>query len=220
MRVMDASEVTIPAQMELPEVVARAVVGVVHPVPAYRYGLTSGLSEVGFVVRSAASIAELDEGWDACLLMIGSARECEALTSLHHSGAIVALLADPAPAHYQMALRCGASGAVAQSAPIHEIVRVLDASLGGMALLPVELVRALTGGPVPTPEALQLSGPLVGWLRALSQGMSIAAIARTAGYSERQMYRQMQRLYRRIGARNRREAIAIATRWGLDLAEA
>ncbi|GEM_PF-6408121 len=215
MRVVDA----IPAQLEFPAL-ARALVMVVHGVPAYRYGLTAGLHEAGFAVREAPAITEVDDEWDACLLMVGSARECEALTSLHRRGAIVALLADPTPANYQMVLRCGAVGAIAQSAPIHEIVRVLDAALHGMALLPVELVRSLTGGPVPTPEVLELSGQLVGWLRALSQGSSIASIAQTAGYSERQMYRQMQRLYRRIGARNRREAIAIATRWGLDMAEA
>lgn len=212
---IDVCERRFSTRPEYPAV-TETVVMVVHEVPAYRQGLRSGLSDVGFAVREAPSAALVGDGWNACLLTVGSVRDCDALAELRHRGPVVALLADPTPVNYQLALRYGAAGAVAQSAALHEIGRALCAALDGMALLPVAVARALTAGAAPTPDALQLSGQLTEWLRALSQGLSIAAIAQIAGYSERQMYRRIQQLYRCIGARDRREAILIAARWGLD----
>jgi len=194
----------------------RGVVLVVHEAPAYRFGVASGLVRAGFAVREAACYANATDRWDICLLTVGSADEHETLAAARTSGApTVALLPAPRPGDYQMALRFGAAGAVAQDAAVQEIIDVIDAALRGAVLLPLEVARALADGSVPIPETIELDDQVADWLRALSQGVPISTIARTAGYSERQMYRQMQQLYRRIGARNRGEAISMAAKWGI-----
>lgn len=53
------------------------------------------------------------------------------------------------------------------------------------------------------------------WLRELAQGSTVTALARTAGYSEREMYRLLAKLYTRLAATGRTEALLAAERWGL-----
>jgi DNA-binding NarL/FixJ family response regulator len=52
------------------------------------------------------------------------------------------------------------------------------------------------------------------WLRHLASGMTVAELARVAGYSERAMFRLLQSLYRQLGARTRIEAIVRAQEQG------
>ena len=52
-----------------------------------------------------------------------------------------------------------------------------------------------------------IDGRQAEWLRSLSQGMTVDELADRAGYSERAMYRQLRRLYERLGAANRTEAL-------------
>jgi DNA-binding NarL/FixJ family response regulator len=46
------------------------------------------------------------------------------------------------------------------------------------------------------------------WFRRLNEGITVAELARLAGYSERSMFRLLAALYDRIGVRSRREAIS------------
>ena len=55
----------------------------------------------------------------------------------------------------------------------------------------------------------------VHWLQMLANGATVADVARDASYSEREMFRLLNRLYRAMGARNRVEAIVMAARAGL-----
>jgi DNA-binding NarL/FixJ family response regulator len=197
----------------------RTAVVVLHDAPAYRYGLASGLSQAGFAVREASEVAMVTGDWDACLMKFTSTQGAEALSSLRDRGPVVALLTEPTPANYQLALRCGAAGVASQTDSVPDIIRVLRAALAGKALLPVDVARALAVGGIVTPEASHLSDQAVEWLRSLSRGASVSAIAQDAGYSDRQMYRLLQQLYRSIGAHNREEAIVIATRLGIVTAD-
>jgi DNA-binding CsgD family transcriptional regulator len=53
------------------------------------------------------------------------------------------------------------------------------------------------------------------WLRELVAGSRVVDIACRAGFSEREMYRQLRRTYQMLGAATRGEAIAAAQRLGL-----
>jgi DNA-binding NarL/FixJ family response regulator len=55
----------------------------------------------------------------------------------------------------------------------------------------------------------------VSWLRALASGETVAALGRRLGYSEREMYRRLHRLYTQIGARGRTDALLRAAKSGL-----
>ncbi|MFE0024393.1 hypothetical protein [Amycolatopsis sp. NPDC059021] len=191
---------------------------IVHDLPAYRLGLVFGLKEAGFEVHDADSTDPLgDSSWQACLLP-SSAEDVAALarTKERWPGLpIISLLNEPTVAGHRAALRAGADGLVAHDADITEIVGVLRAALRGATFLPSRIARALAEPEAAVPEGLGLDPQAIGWLGALSRGASVADIARAADYSERQMYRLIQDTYRKIGARNRSEAIVIATRWGV-----
>lgn len=72
-------------------------------------------------------------------------------------------------------------------------------------------------------EVVQLCGeyadnPLnalqIEWMRRLGQGEKIIDLARSAGYSERTMYRALNQLWDELGVRNRAEAIALVSEKG------
>jgi DNA-binding CsgD family transcriptional regulator len=50
------------------------------------------------------------------------------------------------------------------------------------------------------------------WLRSMAGGMTVADLAESVGYSERAMFRLLRDLYRRIGVKNRTEALIWASR--------
>jgi DNA-binding CsgD family transcriptional regulator len=52
-------------------------------------------------------------------------------------------------------------------------------------------------------------------LRLLGQGGTVAALAQSAAYSEREIHRLLAGIYRRLGASNRTDALLRAERWGL-----
>ena len=81
-----------------------------------------------------------------------------------------------------------------------------------LACLPAAAVGALTGSPGVRPAFTEVE---VGWLRDLADGAKVAALARAAGYSQREMYRVLADLYERLGARTRTEALLSADRFGL-----
>ncbi|WP_424641605.1 hypothetical protein [Embleya sp. AB8] len=189
-----------------------------HSAPAYRYGLSLGLAELGFTVHQSDSIdvsARID--WDACLMHVPSA-DVSAIARLRRarpSRTVVALLNEPTVDSYHSALRVGATGLVTHDADIGEIGEVLRCALRGNVRLPIAVVRALVDRTTVAPGELVLSGSETELLRQLASGRTVADIAKSRDYSERQMYRLVRDLYHRVGARNRSEAIATTAKWGL-----
>jgi DNA-binding CsgD family transcriptional regulator len=61
----------------------------------------------------------------------------------------------------------------------------------------------------------QVTAVEIRWLQSLADGVTVAELAKQASYSEREMFRLLQRLYRRMGTRTRVAAIVKAARTGL-----
>ncbi|MGH4022822.1 MAG: hypothetical protein ACRDT0_27015 [Pseudonocardiaceae bacterium] len=192
---------------------------IVSRVPAYRQGLAIGLQEAGFDVHQAESPELPSElHWDACLLRVTRAFDLPELTRLRElqpSAPVIALISGATAGDHRLALHMGVDGAIPYDSSIVEIVNVLNMAFRGKAVLPVDVARALAEPVIDIPDELPLGADEMAWLRALSQGSSVTSIARVAGYSERQMYRLIQQTYRKIGVRNRWQAVALATQWGL-----
>jgi DNA-binding CsgD family transcriptional regulator len=53
------------------------------------------------------------------------------------------------------------------------------------------------------------------WLRSLAAGETVTELSLSLGYSERELYRRLRRLYTRMGASGRTDALLRAVRWGL-----
>jgi DNA-binding NarL/FixJ family response regulator len=198
---------------------SHSTVLVLHRVPVYRIGLVLGLEREGFAVAEISCLEDTDGLlWDVCLTQFDMPEAPRVITTLRESqphAPVVVVISDPTVTSYRLAIGAGADGVASRDTGLPEIVGVLRTAMDGGMLLPAEVVRALVQQPTPTPDDLQLQDQTVSWLRALSRGESVAGIARAAGYSERQMYRMMQQVYRKIGANNRQHAIVLATRWGL-----
>ncbi|MCA1188299.1 MULTISPECIES: hypothetical protein [unclassified Saccharopolyspora] len=207
------------------EATRNPIVLIAHGVPAYRCGLALGLRNSApdaFEVReSTPADAAERTGWDACLVEV-PCRDLAALAALRRArpdGVLIALLDAAGPDDYRAALRLGADSAAAQDADLDEIISVLRLALRGDVLLPRGVARALCTGPSRPPGAVQLTGVDRDLLTRLAMGNPVADIAKSTGYSERQMYRLVREIYHRLGSRNRSEAIATATRWGLITGE-
>ncbi|WP_243788383.1 hypothetical protein [Saccharopolyspora gloriosae] len=195
-----------------------AVVLIAHGIPTYRYGLALGLEQSEFAVQESAPADAPNTGeWDACLVEVSrsDSSTLSALRDARPAGVLIALLDEPDADDYRAALRIGADGLVAQDAALDEIITVLRLALRGTVLLPRGIARSLATGVTRPPTALNLTGVDRELLTRLAMGSPVADIAKSAGYSERQMYRLVREIYHRLGSRNRSEAIATATRWGL-----
>lgn len=125
----------------------------------------------------------------------------------------VAVLVSARTLDHVAALRAGAHATVDWRADPAEIAEVTVAALEGRTILPTAVAHALAvsapaGVPPLPPEDVR-------WLRTLAGGCSAVELAAAEGYSQREVFRRLSALYRRIGARNRQEAIVMAARWGL-----
>ncbi len=127
---------------------------------------------------------------------------------------LVVLLDDPGPAHHVEALRAGARGVAHAGAPLDDLLAVVTAAAHGFTVLPAPVARALCQ-PLVSGRVHDVPAEERGWLRQLARGVSVAELAVRSCYSEREMYRLLNRAYQRLGAANRTEALLAAQRAGL-----
>jgi DNA-binding NarL/FixJ family response regulator len=191
------------------------VVVIVERLPAYRRGLAVALAESGFVVEELAAVEEPMRAADAIVLTIDSEESWAALVRVVASSTVVvALLEDAGVSSYRRALHLGVAGAVGRDASTEQIVAVVRAALDGTTLIPRPIARQLADR-CGAEEPLPISDSEARWLRAMAEGTTIANMAQTARYSERQMHRLIANLYKRIGAANRQQALVFAARYGI-----
>lgn len=193
-------------------------VAVSDPIPSYRQGVAAALEQAGFDVVAV----DAPEEWAAkgergvLVLTVGGPDD----TLLHELRAanrdllIVALVRGTGVEPYRAVLRSGVAGAVAWDEPPEVVVGAVEAAIEGFCLLRLTVAAALSDPPPPS-ERQSLSPWEVKWLQRLADGNTVAELGDEVGYSEREMFRLLQRLYRRMGARTRIEAIVKAARMGL-----
>ena len=188
--------------------------------PVYRHGLALALSAEGMTCASVSSPAELtgllgDPGSMVVVVPAASAPMLRVVTRDVPETTLAAVHVVPAAttSAYADALRGGATGVVADDAELPDVVAVVQAAATGRSLMPREVVRALCRPQ--TAPAPDLRPREREWLRRLADSATVASLARTSGYSEREMYRLLAGLYARLGASSRTEALLLAERWGL-----
>ncbi|MEU8130316.1 hypothetical protein ACLQ3F_29655 [Micromonospora sp. DT15] len=127
---------------------------------------------------------------------------------------IVALLPEQDGVLGSQAVRAGAHSVLGRDAPPDGLQRIIEAAAAGLAQLPINVVRELrttatSSAPPRRPTPRQLS-----WLRTLAAGGTVTRLAELEGYSERAMYRMLQRLYAQIEVKTRTEALIRAQMLG------
>ncbi len=190
--------------------------------PVYRAGLGAGLQAAGLethVLGEPGQLPGMLDGRHALVVVLpaGQASQLGHVSGAAPGGTVgwmtVHVVEEPSPQHYADALRGGATGVVAGSAELTEVVDVIVAAAAGRTLLPSGFARAMSrtvSGPAPRLEARERE-----WLRRLADSGTVGGLARSSGYSEREMYRLLARVYARLGADNRTEALLMAERFGL-----
>ncbi|HKG51131.1 MAG TPA: hypothetical protein VKB14_11880 [Actinomycetales bacterium] len=186
--------------------------------PLFERGLRAVLTEAGFDVGDEDQIDHWTrEGGSRMVVTVddeASLRRVQQLQARVPDVRSVVLLREASATSYARALsRC--TGAVALDAELEDLVQTFAAAARGSAVLPSGVARQLAAGVMPDDAAPALSEQQVGWLRELVNGATVTSLAKSAGYSEREMYRLLSALYGRLGVTTRTEALLRADRWGL-----
>ncbi len=196
-------------------------VGVVATTPTIMRGVLSVLEEAGFQpveVDGLGNWTPIKDG-TAIVITVRDDSSREAMGTFcddHPSVPVIAIAPANDVGTFGELVRAGASGVVGEDDPTDHLVQVLTSALEGWTAVPVAVARALAARvPPPADPTAWVGDGEISWLRALTDGATVSAIAADSGYSEREMFRVLQRLYQRIGVGNRTEAIVWATRNGL-----
>ena len=186
--------------------------------PVYAHGLSMVLRSSGLpstVVPDAAQLPAVLADPHALVVVVPEAGASAVLPLVAASSrhAVVVLVEQADEETIVRALRAGVTGVITAGDTPDDVVEVLRCAARGHTVLPRQLVQGLcrpaTGTPPPLTPAEQ------GWLRRLAAGGTVASLARSCGYSEREMYRRLSSVYLRLGAHSRTEAVLLAERFGL-----
>jgi len=199
---------------------------VVDPVPAYRRGLEAALTDAGFDCHRPEDVERwaTETARPVVLLTVRGPNQGKLLMRLGNveGATMVVLSEDLSPLSYLRAFRQGASAVMPWDAPVELIVSAVQYALEGICLVPLPLLGAVATDGVLTSlhedardPAEQLTTHEIGWLRQLAAGRTVVDLARTVGYSEREMFRLLHGLYLRLGAGGRTEALLKASEAGL-----
>lgn len=197
-------------------------VALVQLPPVYEYGLTMVLSAAGIGSSAPATPEEcqgLLPGRGPLVVVVDTARDIALWLPTPSEGMIRLVHVVPAITvrTCEAALNAGATGVVALDAEPRSAIAVLRAAAEGKSILPTTVAREMCRPQVgPRP---QLERPEIDWLRSLADGATVMTVARAHGYSERELYRRLAGVYRRLGAASRTDALLIAERFGLLAAE-
>ncbi len=129
--------------------------------------------------------------------------------------AVVAMITELDIDQYARALAVGADGVVHFDTPAATMVSVMHAALRGEVVLPAFAGQSLAAAWRAQPVPSTLSDYEIGLLEALSEGRPIHDMATSSFYSDRTIRRHLQSVYLKLGAHNRGDALAIASRSNL-----
>jgi DNA-binding NarL/FixJ family response regulator len=91
----------------------------------------------------------------------------------------------------------------------------VGAAVRRRTLLPRRIAFEVANANGAKSPAVKLSAQETQWIRGLASGVTVAELADRVGYSERELYRLLKRLYTRLGVERRSEALVRAGTLGL-----
>lgn len=194
-------------------------VGVFNAPPVYLLGLNGLLSSFGYALESVDDPV----GWlrrnrrGAMLVTVDDESDLNVVVDLKSEApesVVVTLIDEVNVSAIQASLSAGAAGSIPRDARAADVVLAFNAAMSDNVLIPAPVARALAARGETDPPPQGIGDEEVSWLRSLSQGLTVSRLAEAVGYSEREMYRRLRRLYSRLGADGRTEALLMAARFG------
>lgn len=185
--------------------------------PVYAHGLSGLLDNRGLRTRVVPDLGELpgvlaDPGTSVVVVPLASADAVLAAVAQPAGHAVVVIADSTSPELCATALRAGVTGIITFDDSPDDVLTALQAAARGRVVLPRDVVRALCRPEAAVPPSLTSAEQ--DWLRRLAAGGTVSGLARSCGFSEREMYRRLSAVYLRLGARTRTEALLLAERFG------
>lgn len=189
-------------------------VAVVDPLPLFRLGALIALG-CGIPLASVSEMRAWLERTDTRAVVLLTLDGEDSWSGLEFACAhphvlTVAVLPSSGVAMAARALRAGAAHIVPRDADPDSLRRVVDEVAADTVSLPLAVLRAATALSRDEPGRQTPGDDELSWLRALAGGSTVQTIARSAGYSERMLYRRLRELYRRLGVSTRTQALILA----------
>lgn len=196
-----------------------AAITVVDRVPVYRHGLAAAVRRCSSSVAELSILADLRlvGGDEVVVAVIREETDWDVLGGVCTSPAeptVVAVLPTLTAGMVERALLIGVHGVVEISAEPEDIAQVVTAAVGRLTILPSAVAKEVARHRSSRAD-IGLSDGEIEWLRALAHGLTVSDLARGAGYSEREMYRLLARVYAKLGVKRRTEALFHAHAVGL-----
>ena len=196
------------------------VVGVFNAPPVYALGLAGVLSRTGFSLEEIAEphLWLRNHRGAAVLVAVHKVSDLDVVVELMAEApesVLVTLVDEVSLDVVQASLSAGATGSVALNAGAEEVVLILNAAMSDNIVIPAPVARSMARENGRKTQPMDLGEDAISWLQALASGETVAELSLRLGYSEREMYRRLRRLYSRIGATGRTDALLRAARWGL-----
>jgi DNA-binding NarL/FixJ family response regulator len=187
-------------------------VAVIDPLPMFQHGVAAVLSAAGYLVDEPADLVAWARRVPPAVILLtvgaeGDWRLLEQLRGAQTQAAVIAVVEAGGAGPGVRAVRAGARSVLLRETTAAAMMRTVEATVDGQAVLPAAVATALAAGGPPGQEELAPSEDQLTWLRRLATGTTVAQLAGDVGYSERAMYRLLQALYQQMGVGTRMQAI-------------
>lgn len=195
-------------------------VGVFNAPPVYVMGLSELLSTSGYALEEVDDpVAWIRrKGEDGAVLVgVNSESDLDIVVELKAEeprSVVVTLIDDFDPDVVQASLRAGAAGSIPKRAGAAQVALAFSAAMMDNVVIPARVARAIVSNGESSPRRDPEDDLQVSWLRYLADGGTVVGLGERVGYSEREMYRRLNRLYSRLGVPDRTAALLKAARLG------
>jgi len=193
-------------------------VAIVRTMPLVRQGIEATF--VGTEFRSVdvreSELREWARQGGSVLVEVHGERDLELVAELRSESAemvVVTLVAPGLERLVEACLSAGANSAVHLETDTAGILLALRAAEGKLTVLPQSVGWRLTDGFAAQAHSLSLVE--VEWLQWLAAGRTVRQVADAAGYSSREMFRLLNRCYRKLGEQSRIKALLKAVKLGV-----
>jgi DNA-binding NarL/FixJ family response regulator len=175
-----------------------------EPVPRLRYALRAPLEAVGGILVEPG---DTRAARDVVIWSLPTESTVAALQLADPTTRVLALVHDPAPWLVNELLGAGARAVLDRTSSPETIARAAISVARNYVVLPADC-----SGTSITALRRPLDGDEMRWMRALADGTRVPALAAQEGCGEREMYRRLRSIYRKLEAPNRDAALHVLRR--------
>jgi DNA-binding NarL/FixJ family response regulator len=180
-----------------------------EPIPRLRYELRPALEALGGLLVAPG---DTRAARDVVIWSLPTENTVAALQLADPTTRVLALVDDPAPWLVNELLGAGARAVLDRTSPPETIARAAVSVARDYVVLPADC-----SGTSLTALRRPLDRDEMRWMRALAEGIRVPTLAAQEGCGEREMYRRLRSIYRKLEAPNRDAALnALRRRVRLD----